>query len=179
MELRSNKRKKEIQEFFMSFLETIIKELGGVAEPKANQHRKTDSMTSHQIGLENNDKYNSDLTRKKIQKYSDFMYSHGYEQITPKEYLYHFYTMFFFEWLVDTDTAKLIGCSSYHLISKTEKEMARKCGSRHKYKNFSMNSKIHDKIDSIETERIPLLVYFFNYRYDLFEELQKEMNSVI
>lgn len=149
MELRSSKIKNKIKDFFISFLETIVREL--------------------ETG-----RYNSELTRRKRQKYSDFIFSHGYEIMSSNEYLGNFHTMYSLEWY---DFDKL-GHSSYYEMSVTDKEKARGCGSRKKYNKIPMDYKIHDMIDTIETYNIPILVYFFTYRYDLFEELQKNMDSV-
>jgi hypothetical protein len=66
----------------------------------------------------------------------------------------------------------------YHSLTHEEKERARTTGSRKRYDKIPMENFIHDEIDFLEANTIPILSIFFNKNIMLFEELQSNITSI-
>jgi hypothetical protein len=139
-----------INNFFISFLETIVREL-------------------------ENDKYNSDLTNRKIKYYSDFIYNNSKQILDNNEYLSNYICMFY----LHRHNHNFFGKSEYCFLSDSEKEIDRNHGSRKKYSKIPMDYHIHDVVNFVESRDIPSLVKFFSNNIEMFEELHENINSIV
>ena len=139
-----------INYFFTSFLELIVRE------------------------FENDDK-NSDLTNNKIKYFSDFINKNGDILLENNENLRNYGSMFNLQGY----NHNIFGKTEYCFLTDIEKENARKYGSRQKYNRIPMEHHIHDSVNCIESQYIPILVRFFSKNIDLFEELDKNIKLIV
>ncbi len=140
----------KIKFFFNLFLETIIMEL-----MLSNGH-------------------NNELTNRKIQFYSNFMYKNKY-LILDGNPLDNYMDIFYLSRFYHND----FGTSNYSLLDENEKLIAENFGSRLKYNKIPMEYNVHDIINNIESHDIPLLVKFFNNNIELFEEFYENINLIV
>lgn len=140
----------KIKYFFSSFLELIMQE------------------------LENN-RYNSDLTNRKIRCFSDFVYNNGKMLLENNENLSNYVCVFYLQ----CHNHNFFGKPEYYFLTESEKENAKKIGSRQKYNRIPMEYYIHDVYNSIESRDIPLLVRFFSKNINLFEEINKNIDLIV
>ena len=128
------------------------------------------------IAQEINDKtYNSESTNRKIKYYTKFMYDNSSHIIHNNEPLSNYATTFN---LIRHNHHKMATNPKYHSLTHEEKERARTSGSRKRYDKIPMENFIHDEIDFLEANTIPILSIFFNKNIMLFEELSSNMISI-
>jgi hypothetical protein len=139
-----------INYFFSSFLELIMRE------------------------LENDDK-NSDSTNHKITNFINFINNNGDILLENNEHLRNYASIF----LLAKSNHNIFGKNEYCFLTDIEKENARKYGSRQKYNRIPMEHHIHDSVNRIEAQDIPMLVRFFSKNIELFEELNKNIHLIV
>jgi hypothetical protein len=138
-----------VKTFFLEFLELIMRE------------------------LENNT-CNSDLTNRKIKYYSDFIYENGKQILNNNDYLSNYISIFYLQ----AYNHNLFGKVEYCVLSDSEKMKERSHGSREKYSNIPMDYHIHDAVNCVKKQYIPILVDFFSKNIELFEKLHTNMELI-
>ena len=138
----------KIQQFFLSILDTNAREI---------------EIHGH----------DTDLTIRNNTNYRNFIDNHGKQLLNNNEHLSNYNRTFD----LSSHNHNFFKNSKYSSLSENEQEIAKNYGSRKKYNKIPMENNIHDVINYIESNRIPILVRFFSQNLDLFEELQNSINK--